>query len=96
MLDKVTVHFRLTTAIPRSLASKKDTLRQIRNAIEHAEDHALAAPGSRSPYNWIDIISRGAVSYKGHSFNIVNHANQVLLDARAYLVRVADLFANTK
>lgn len=86
----------LQQSLPPGLTIHQGNLKQIRNAIEHAEEHAFCEPESDSPFNWHTLVSTGSISRKGRAFDISEDTKKVLLDARAYLVQIVDAHVSTK
>jgi hypothetical protein len=95
MLDSLQQHFAITSPLPRSIDSKKNSVRQIRNAFEHIEDRALGQvhgkphPDALTVFQQRDFITHGKVTYASHSLDLRTELPQMLVDARNYIYSVA-------
>jgi hypothetical protein len=89
MLCEAPRRLRVRPPSPKHLRPTQDVLRMIRDAIEHSEEHTLA-DSSETPYDWGRIFREGVLAVDGASFNIIEDTKTALLEARRYLVQLAD------
>lgn len=95
LLDGIRQHFSVGPSLPAILDSKKDSIRQIRNAFEHIEDRALGQvhgrphPDALTVFEQHDFVAQGKLTYGSHSLDLRVEVPQMLVEARQYIYDVA-------
>lgn len=89
MLHDAGRRLRVRAPSPKPLRGTMRELEDLRNAIEHAEEHSLSV-GTATPFDWHHIIRNGELTLGGVSFDIIKDTEAALLLARDYLARLVD------
>lgn len=91
LLDRLQQHFSITPSLPTTIGSKKDSIRQIRNAFEHIEDRALGRvnrrphPDALTVFEQRDFVGQGKLTYGSHSLDLHTEVPQIRIEARQYI-----------
>jgi len=89
MLHDAGRRLRVRAPTPKPLRGTMRELEDLRNAIEHAEEHSLAA-GTATPFDWHQILRNGKLTLGGVSFDIIKDTEAALVLAHDYLARLVD------
>ena len=95
LLDGLRERFSLSPSLPTTIDSKRDSIREIRNAFEHIEDRALGQvrgkphPDALTVFDQRNFISQGKLTYGEHSLDLHTEVPRMLVEARRYIYDAA-------
>lgn len=95
LLDGVQKHFSVTLPLPAAIQTRKESIREIRNAFEHIEDRAFGQvrgkphPDALSVFEQDDFFQHGKLTYGPHSIDLRVEVPQLLLHGRQFIYDVA-------
>jgi hypothetical protein len=95
LLDGVQKHFSVAVPLPAAIETRKESIREIRNAFEHIEDRALGNvrgkphPDALSVFEQDDFFQHGKLTYGSHSIDLRVEVPQLLLHGRQFIYDVA-------
>jgi hypothetical protein len=99
LLDGFRENFSAPIPVPTILDSKKQSVRELRNAFEHIDDRALgqvrgrASPEALSIFDQRSFIQEGKLTYAGYSLDVREGVIHMLTEARQYILDVTVHFA---
>lgn len=99
LLDGLRENFSVHIPLPTTLDSKKQCIRELRNAFEHIDDRALGQvrgrphPDALTIFDQQSFIQEGKLTYGQHSLQIAHEVIKMLLDARQYIRDITVQFA---
>jgi hypothetical protein len=94
-LDGLQQRFSVAPSLPATSDSKKNSIREIRNAFEHIEDCALGQvkgkpyPEALPVFEQGNFVGRGILRYGSHSLDLRTEVPRMLVEARQYVYDVA-------
>jgi hypothetical protein len=101
MLYLIPQTFPVKVTVPAIVTSKREPLRQIRNAFEHIEDRAMGNehrrphPDALSIFDQSDFVSNGVLRYGSHFLDLKSEVPQMLVESRRALLEAAVATAGT-
>jgi len=95
MAEKAPTLLATPHALPAPVTTKREAMRQVRNAYEHIEDRAFGRdrqrvdPSVLTIFDHHELVTNNRIAYRGHTLDLATEVPQLLTELRAYFKTIA-------